>query len=129
MVNPDIEAARYVSLVTFRKSGKAVPTPVWAACEHGTFYIFSEAKAGKVKRLRNSGQAQLAKCDMRGKLLGEYHEAHAEIIDDEVGIAHALKALRAKYGFQMWLADMGARLAGRFHKRAYMKVVLTAESD
>ena len=124
----DLQQARYVSLVTFRKSGKAVPTPVWAAFEDGGYHVFSAGDAGKVKRLRSSdgvGRARLAKCDARGKLLGEYHEAQAEIVDDAAGIERALKALRSKYGFQMRLADVGAKLTGRFGKRAYIRVVLS----
>jgi hypothetical protein len=38
---------------------------------------------------------------------------------DEIEAAHL--ALRRKYGWQMWLLDFGARLTGRFHKRAYIR--------
>ncbi len=120
----ELQQARYLSLVTFRKSGKAVPTPVWAAFDEGAFYIFSAGDSGKVKRLRNSDRARLAKCDVRGGSLGEYFEARAELIADEVDVTRALKALRSKYGWQMWLADTGARLTGRIGKRAYIRVVL-----
>ena len=120
-----IQQARYVSLVTFRKSGKEVATPVWTAYENGTYYIFSAGSAGKVKRLRNSDQAKLAKCDLRGNLLGEWCEGRAWILEDDEQIAFALKALRDKYGFTMWLTDLGAKLTGRFEKRAYLGVVLT----
>ena len=34
---------------------------------------------------------------------------------------------RAKYGLAMRLVDIGARLTGRFHKRAYIGVKLTEE--
>ncbi|MCY4276345.1 MAG: PPOX class F420-dependent oxidoreductase [Gammaproteobacteria bacterium] len=120
----ELQQARYVSLVTFRRSGKAVPTPVWAAFHEGAFYIFSAGDAGKVKRLRNSNRARLAKCDARGGSLGEYFEARAELIADKADVTRALQALRGKYGWQMWLADIGARLTGRFAKRAYIRVVL-----
>ncbi len=120
----ELQQAPYVSLVTFRKSGKAVATPVWAAFKEGAFYIFSAGDAGKVKRLRNSDRARLAKCDARGRLLGEYFEARAELIVDEADVTCALNALRDKYGWQMWLADTGAKLTRRFGKRAYVRVVL-----
>ena len=122
-----IQQARYVSLVTFRKSGTEVATPVWAAYENGAYYIFSAGSAGKVKRLRNSDQAKLAKCDLRGNLLGEWHEARAWILEDDEQIALALKALRDKYGFTMWITDLGAKLTGRFKKRAYLGVVLAED--
>lgn len=128
MASQETRSARYVSLATFRRSGKAVATPVWAAYRDGIYYVFSAGDAGKVKRLRNSPRARLAKCDVRGKLLGEWHEARAELIKESGQIEVALNALRAKYGLAMRLADIGARLAGRFHKRAYIGVKLTEKA-
>ena len=120
----ELERARYLSLTTFRKSGVAVAVPVWAACDDGLYYIFSAGGAGKVKRLRNSTRARLAKCDARGKVLGDWHDAEAHILQDADQIATALRALRRKYGLQMLLADIGAKLLGKFDKRAYIGVTL-----
>ena len=117
--------APYVSLATFRKNGAKVATPVWCAGDGDSLYVFSEAKAGKVKRLRNSNQAELAVCTVSGKLQGEWHPARAELVDDPLEVERALKALRQKYGWQMWLADTGARITGRFDARAYIRVQLT----
>ena len=127
MASQETRSARYVSLATFRRSGKEVATPVWAAYQQGIYYVFSAGDAGKVKRLRNSSRARLAKCDVRGNLLGEWHEARAELLQESGQIEVALNALRAKYGLAMRLVDMGARLTGRFHKRAYIGVKLTEE--
>jgi PPOX class probable F420-dependent enzyme len=120
----ELEAASYVSLATFRKSGVRVATPVWAAFADGAFYVFSAGNAGKVKRLRNSAEAALAVCDVRGKLKGEWHSARAELIDQPQQIEAALRALRNKYGFSMWLADVLASLTGRMKRRVYIRVVL-----
>ena len=127
MADQETRSARYVSLATFRRSGKAVATPVWAAYQEGIYYVFSAGDAGKVKRLRNSSRARLAKCDLRGNLLGDWHEARAALLRDSGQIEVALNALRAKYGLAMRLVDIGARLTGRFHKRAYISVRLTEE--
>ncbi len=120
----DLEGARYVSLGTFRKSGAMVATPVWAAADGESFYVFSAGDAGKVKRLRNSARAQLAVCTVNGKLLSGWVDAEAHLIDESAEIARALAALRRKYGFAMWLADAGAKLSGRFQRRAYIRVKL-----
>ncbi len=112
--------ARYLSLATFRKSGAMVATPVWAAAVDGALWVFSAGDAGKVKRLRNGGRAQLAVCSFNGKLLGPWHAAAAELVTDPIRIDAALAALRRKYGLAMWLADAGARLSGRFTRRAYI---------
>jgi PPOX class probable F420-dependent enzyme len=119
--------APYVSLATFRKSGVAVPTPVWAAPSGEKLYVFSAGHAGKVKRLRNSTRAEVAVCDVRGKVLGAWYPAIAVVLEDLEEIEHALDALRRKYGWQMWLADVGARLTGKFERRAYIRVELTGE--
>ena len=119
--------APYVSLATFRKSGVAVRTPVWAAPSGQRLYVFSAGNAGKVKRLRNSARAEVAVCDVRGKVLGAWYPAMAIVLEDRDEIEQALLALRRKYGWQMWLADVGARLTGKFERRAYIRVELTGE--
>ena len=128
----EIGAAGYVSLATFRKSGDAVRTPVWIAPAdamegRGSFHVFSAGDAGKVKRLRNSSRAEVAVCDVRGRVLGAWHEARARLVDDPAEIERALTAFRRKYGWQMWLADTGAKLTGRFGQRAYIRVELTGD--
>ncbi len=121
----DLDRAQYCSLATFRRDGRKVATPVWFAGSGDDFYVFSAGNAGKVKRLRNSHRAEVARCDARGGLLGDWQSAHAELIEDNASIDAALRALRRKYGWQMWLADVGARLTGRYDRRAYIRFRLT----
>lgn len=123
----EIGKAPYVSLATFRRSGAAVRTPVWIAPHGNAFYVFSAGQAGKVKRLRNACRAEVAVCDVRGRVLGQWHPAEARLVADAAEIARALTALKRKYGVQMWLADVGSRLTGKFHKRAYIRVELTGD--
>jgi PPOX class probable F420-dependent enzyme len=120
----ELGKAAYVSLATFRRSGAAVRTPVWMAPGAGAHYVFSAGSAGKVKRLKNSGRAEVAVCDVRGKVLGDWYPATAQVITEPAEVTVALEALRQKYGVQMWIADVGSRLTGRFAKRAYIKVTL-----
>ena len=67
----------YVSLATFRKTGKAVETPVWFAAMDGGYYVYSGSRTGKVKRLRNSPRARIAACGSRGEIHGAWLEAEA----------------------------------------------------
>jgi PPOX class probable F420-dependent enzyme len=62
--------AEYVSLTTFRRSGAAVATPVWAAPDGGTLVVWTRADSGKVKRLRHTARVLVAPCDVRGRLTG-----------------------------------------------------------
>ncbi len=89
--------------------------------------MFSAGDAGKVKRLRNSSRAEVARCDVRGKILGDWYPAVAELVDDADAVHTALQALRKKYGVQMLIADIGARLTGRYNRRAYIRVEISGE--
>jgi PPOX class probable F420-dependent enzyme len=117
-----LDAARYLSLTTYRRDGRGVDTPVWFAGADGIYYVFSAGDAGKVKRLRRSSSARVAPCDVRGKLLGDWVAADAHLLADAAEVHRALASLRRKYGWQMRLTDVLARLTGRFDRRAYIRV-------
>ena len=119
-----MENPTFLSLRTFRRSGKAVDTPVWAARAGNSFYIFSAGEAGKVKRLRNSSRVQVARCDARGGSVGIWLDGQAVLLTDQTEVTTALAALRNKYGWQMKIADWGAKLTGKFDRRAYIRVDL-----
>ena len=62
---------KYALLVTFRRDGTPVPTPVWFGIgADGNVYVESFVEAGKLKRLRNDPRAVLAPCTVRGKPVG-----------------------------------------------------------
>ena len=114
--------ANYLNLVTYRKSGVEVATPVWFAEEGGDFYIFSEGRSGKVKRLRNSGKSRIAACTVTGRPTGDWVDTQTVILEDAAGRDRALDLLRRKYGWQMRLLDCMSRLGGKMKKRAYLRV-------
>jgi PPOX class probable F420-dependent enzyme len=88
---------KYIDLVTFRKTGVGVHTPVWFAEEDGRLYIFTNPKAGKLKRIRNNPRVEIAPSTMRGKPRGPYVAAMARIAADQQA---GSGAIRRKY----WLA-------------------------
>jgi len=121
-MSPFRDDARYLSLGTWRRIGVMVPTPVWYAPDNGALYAFSAGNAGKVKRLRNSSRAHVAVCDWRGTLLGEWEEAEAFLVTEPSQRKAAFRALRRKYGWQMWLVDAGAWLARTMATRAVIRI-------
>lgn len=125
-MNPpfDLAGARYVSLATFRRDGRAVPTPVWIAPSNGHHYVFSAGNVGKVKRLRANPKVRLAACTSRGALRSEWIEATGRIIEDPETIARAYNALHAKYGWSMWIADFFGKLTGRYATRAIIEIAV-----
>ena len=128
--DPTARLAResYISLATVRRNGKAVETPVWFAPANRKLYVFSEAKAGKMKRLKNDPSCRVAACDVRGKVHAEWIPARARRVDDEETVAIAYDALHAKYGWLMRLTDFFSRMTGRYDARAIIEIELTPES-
>lgn len=118
----EFDQSRYMSLSTFRKSGVEVKTPVWFAAMGGKLYCFSDPKGGKLKRLRNSSRARVAPCDVRGNILGDWHDTNARIVDDKALILRVYDALGKKYGWQIALFNFGARLVGKYPKRVFVEV-------
>ena len=118
---------KYISLSTYRRSGTSVETPVWFVEMDEKLYVFTAGDSGKVKRLRNSPKARIAPCNARGDLKGEqsqWRDVEARVIDDRSTIERAHALLRKKYGFQMWLADVGSKLTGRLNRRAFIEIDL-----
>ena len=118
----ELDRHRYLSLATFRRNGAEVATPVWFAASANRLYVFTAGDSGTMKRLRHSPRARVAPCDARGRVGGAWRDATARIIDDERLIRQARAALHAKYGWQLILLDLGARLTGRLPRRAYIEI-------
>jgi PPOX class probable F420-dependent enzyme len=121
----DPTTERYVSLATFRRNGREVRTPVWLAELDSRYYLFSEGKAGKVKRIRANGRARLSACDLRGRVKSDWLEARGRIVDDSDLIERAYAVLRKKYGWSMKIGDFFSKLARRYDKRVIIEVEVT----
>jgi uncharacterized protein len=89
---------KYLSLETYKKSGESVRTPVWFAPDSAAskLYIYTIGDTGKVKRIRNNPRVRIAPCDMRGKVLGEWVDARAEIVTGEEA-GRGMHLLNKKY--------------------------------
>jgi PPOX class probable F420-dependent enzyme len=112
--------AKYLSLETWRNSGVGVRTPVWFASAPTTapnpvFYVYSEANAGKVKRIRRQGAVRIARCDAQGKVTGTWVDANAVIVGDEEA-RWAMAMLNAKYRPWKQILDLLARLRPGHHR-------------
>jgi uncharacterized protein len=89
---------KYCLLVTYRRSGEAVPTPVWFGLDaEGRLYVRTETDAAKVKRIRADPRALVAPASARGKPLGPLAEGTVRVLGVEEH-TRAESALRANYG-------------------------------
>lgn len=88
---------KYCLLVTFRRSGEAVPTPVWFGVDGDRLYARSERRVGKVKRITANPRILVAPCDSRGKPLGPAAEASARLLpQDQEQLGE--RAIQANFG-------------------------------
>ncbi|HEX8631217.1 MAG TPA: PPOX class F420-dependent oxidoreductase [Catenuloplanes sp.] len=99
---------KYLLLTTFRKDGRAVPTPVWAARDGDALAVWTVADSGKVKRIRRSGAVTVAPCDFRGTARGEPVAGHATV--DRAATERIRRVLARKYGLVGRLTMLGSRL-------------------
>ncbi len=93
----EIRAHKRALLVTYRRDGRPVPTPVWAAEADGRLYVRSERASGKAKRLRRDPRMLVAPCTVRGKPLGAPFEATARMLSPGEE-PHAERVLAGRYG-------------------------------
>ena len=110
------QGQKYLSLITFRKNGTAVPTPVWFAEADGMFYVMTRSDSGKYKRIRNNPNVRIAPCNIRGKITGPEFPAHARILP-VAEWAPARRAVRAKY----WITRITALWS---KKNIYLEITL-----
>ena len=89
--------AQYVALTTYRRDGTPVVTPVWAAAEGDSLFIFSNPNAGKVKRVRNSSRVTVAPCTATGTITGAALPAEAFLLSDDQ-MSKVWSLLVKKYG-------------------------------
>ena len=117
------ERERYISLVTFRRNGTEVETPVWFAEMTGHYYVFSEGDSYKVKRLRRNPSARAAPCRVFGTVTGPWAAGQGRIITDEKSlVARAEEAFDEKYGWQIRAFNALSKLGGKYPKRAWIEL-------
>ena len=89
---------KYALLVTYRRSGEAVPTPVWFGVDAtGRFYCRTGKLAAKAKRIRNNPRVRVAPCTVRGVPKGPFAEGTARVCN-QAEHEHAEATLQSNYG-------------------------------
>jgi PPOX class probable F420-dependent enzyme len=85
-IAPDFEGlrgARQCLIVTFKRSGEPVPTPVnFGLSEDGKLYFRSEPRSAKVRRIRRDPHVRVCPCNMRGKPTGPLTEGRASVVPE-----------------------------------------------
>jgi len=124
----DPESEPYVSLATLRRDGREVLTPVWIVGIGGQAYVYSAGHAGKVKRLRREHRARMAACTWRGEVHGDWVAVQARQVDEEALRTQVFREFRRKYGWQIAMATLLARISGQARKRVVLEFELAVLS-
>ena len=107
----DVAQADYILLTTFTKDGRPKPTAVWAVPEGDRLLVLTQAKAWKVKRIRNTPRVTIAVCDRRGTPSSEPVEAVAAIMDADT-LRRAYDGIGARYGLLGKTFNLFSKLRG-----------------
>ena len=86
---------KYALLVTYKRSGESVATPVWFGVDDaGVLYCRTGKLAAKAKRIRNDPRVKVAPCSVRGAPRGSFADGTARIVD-AAGEGHAEEAIQS----------------------------------
>jgi PPOX class probable F420-dependent enzyme len=121
---------KYCQLITFRRSGAAVKTPVWFGLSGGKLYVKTEKLSGKIKRIRNDPRVQVAACTMRGRILGPGFDARARMLPaGGAKKAAAERVLSRHYGLGRRLFYLSSLPVSRLKGQApvYLEIVPALE--
>ena len=102
-----LDGSHYCLVLSLRRDGTPVPTPVWFGVEDGRIYFRAEAGSGKLKRIRANPSVRVARCGARGRPSAPPFEGTARLVppDEE---ARAERAIQRNYGrarrvYERWL--------------------------
>jgi uncharacterized protein len=77
-----LETGKYINILTYKKNGDGVSTPVWFIHKDNKIYIRTSNQSGKVKRIKNNNNVSYALCNISGKIKEEWHSGVAKIEPD-----------------------------------------------
>ena len=112
-----LDKEKYLSLVTYRKSGEPVATAVWVAQVGDELGVITEESAGKVKRIRNNPRVTVTPCDVKGKVLpgATTTDATARLVTGDEAI-RVDRAIRKKYHFAYFLISLTWVVSGLLNR-------------
>lgn len=119
-----LKSAKYVSLITFRKSGEPVRSPVWFV-QFGenlnSYGVITETNVGKVKRIRANSRIEVQACDVKGKVeaSAERFSGTARLVVGGEAVA-VRKAIAKRYGLTYMLFTVYLFVSGLFKKKDHL---------
>ena len=88
--------ARFIDLVTFRRTGEPVGTPVLFVLDDDRLLVRTAHDAGKLKRLAHTAAVEVTPSDSRGRRLGSTLSGTARVLGPDA-VRPTLDRLHAKH--------------------------------
>ncbi|MGE2814157.1 PPOX class F420-dependent oxidoreductase [Mycobacterium heidelbergense] len=98
------EKTRQILLVTFKRSGEAMPSPINHGVADGKIYVRTDGSTGKVKRIKNNPRVVVVPSSLRGKPKGQAVAGAARILPESEH-AHADKVIASNWSLPMKLFE------------------------
>lgn len=107
-----VRTAKTILLVTYKRDGTGVATPVSVAFDGDRAFFRSYDKAWKTKRLRRNPRVEYAPATLRGKPTGPQVRGRAVLLDGEQARVAARTLARRHRLLQGILVPLAHRLLG-----------------
>jgi PPOX class probable F420-dependent enzyme len=98
------DQTRQIVLVTFKRSGEAMPSPINHGVADGKIYVRTDAATGKIKRIGNNPRVLVVPSGLRGKPKGAAVAGLARILPESER-AHANKVISANWSTPMTVLE------------------------
>lgn len=119
---------KYMSLVTFKRDGTPVATPMWFVHDGERLLVMTDAHSAKVKRIRRNPEVTVATCRPSGRVIGEPLAAEAKILPaSENESAHELLQRKYRWDFILILPvyNLVQRMRGKRQSGESAAVAIT----
>lgn len=88
---------RYLCLITYKRDGTAVATPVWFVQDGGRLLVQTDSTSGKIKRISANPQVSVALCSGRGRLHDIPAPARAKVVYGQEVMERIEALMKRKY--------------------------------
>ena len=93
----DLAGHKYCVLITYRRNGDPIPSPLWFGVHDGRVYFHTGADSMKVRRIRNNPEVRIAPSTQRGRPKGAPFVGKARVMDPSED-EDANRWIQANYG-------------------------------
>jgi PPOX class probable F420-dependent enzyme len=107
---------KYLALTTYKRSGDAVTTPVWAVTlDSGSIGFWTSSGSGKAKRLAHTAKVVVQPSDARGRVKAGSvaKEGSARLVaTGATEFEEIIRKVKAKYGFMTKITKLLGTIGG-----------------